>query len=66
MPKLKTKKAISKRMKLTKTGKVKRYKSGRRHLMACKSGNRRRKMRRPLMINDNQLKMVVQLLSPGR
>lgn len=66
MPKLKTKKAVKKRMKFTKTGKVKRYKAGRRHLMTSKNGNKKRKMRRSALVQKNQLKMIAQLLAPSR
>jgi large subunit ribosomal protein L35 len=38
----KTHKGLSKRVRITKTGKVKRGQPGRRHLMATKSGNKRR------------------------
>lgn len=66
MPKLKTKKSIQKRFKLTKSGKIKRYKAGRRHLMASKSGKQKRRLRKPGLVEKNQLKMYAQLLSPGR
>lgn len=45
MPKQKTCKAAKKRMKLTATGKVKRYKAGRRHLLSGRSRKRKRNMR---------------------
>jgi len=66
MPKLKTKKALKKRLKLTKTGKIKRYRPGRRHLMSCKSGNRVRKLRRPALVSSCETRKYTQLLSPGR
>lgn len=66
MPKLKTKKAVKKRMKFTKTGKIKRYKAGRRHLMTSKNGNKKRKMRRSALVHKNQMKMIAQLLAPSR
>jgi large subunit ribosomal protein L35 len=66
MPKLKTKKSIKKRMRFTKTGKIKRYKAGRRHLMSGKSGNKRRHLRKSGLVAGNQLKMVSQLLAPSR
>ena len=66
MPKLKTKKSIKKRMKLTKNGKVRRFKAGRRHLMTSKNGNKKRKMRRAAMMDQNQTKVYSQLLAPGR
>ena len=45
MPKLKTKKSIKKRMKITKSGKVKRRKPGSRHYKAGKSGSTKRNLR---------------------
>jgi large subunit ribosomal protein L35 len=45
MPKLKTRKSISKRMKLTKSGKVKRGKPSSRHYKAGKSGGTKRRLR---------------------
>ena len=45
MPKLKTKKSVAKRMKITKTGKVKRRKPGGRHYKAHKNGSTRRNVR---------------------
>jgi large subunit ribosomal protein L35 len=46
MPKHKTHKATRKRYKVTRSGKVKRGRPGRRHLLSVKSASRRRKMRR--------------------
>jgi len=45
MPKLKTKRAVLKRMRLTKTGKVKRRKAFHGHLLSGKSAKRRRNLR---------------------
>jgi large subunit ribosomal protein L35 len=45
MPKLKTRKSIAKRVKRTASGKYMFSKPGRRHLMTCKSGKRKRHMR---------------------
>ena len=44
MPKQKTSKSLAKRVKVTKTGKVKRRKSGKGHLLTGKNANRRRKL----------------------
>jgi large subunit ribosomal protein L35 len=66
MPKLKTKKAVSKRMKFTKSGKIKRFKAGRRHLMTSKNGNKKRKMRRAAIIPKCQAKVLSQLLAPSK
>ncbi|MBC8404656.1 MAG: 50S ribosomal protein L35 [Planctomycetes bacterium] len=45
MPKQKTKKAVAGRIKLTKTGKVKRGHQMTRHLLSSKSSKRRRRLR---------------------
>ena len=50
MPKLKTKKGVSKRMQLTKTGKVKRRKAFHGHLLSAKSAKRRRNLRQPTIL----------------
>lgn len=46
MPKLKTHKLLTKRIRLSKNGKLKFKKPGLRHLMSSKSGNQRRHKRR--------------------
>ncbi len=49
MPKLKTKKAIKKRFRVTKNGKIIGNRANRRHLMTDKTPKKRRKLRRPLI-----------------
>jgi len=46
MSKLKTKKALVKRVKITKKGKILRSKSGRRHLLSGKSKKRKRGLKK--------------------
>lgn len=46
MPKMKTRKAVSKRIKVTATGKLMRHKPGTSHLMSSKNAKRRRGLRR--------------------
>ena len=46
MPKLKTNKSAKKRFRLTKTGKLKRGRPGRRHLLSVKTTKRKRHLRR--------------------
>jgi len=46
MPKLKTKKAVKKRFKITGRGKVLYHHAGRRHLLGDKGAARKRKLRR--------------------
>lgn len=45
MPKQKTNKSAAKRFKVTKNGKVRRFKAGRRHLMSVKPGKKKRHLR---------------------
>ena len=45
--KQKTRKAVSKRFSLTGTGKLKRSKQGKRHLLQCKNRKRKRQLRKP-------------------
>ena len=46
MPKQKTNKSAKKRFRVTKTGKVKRGRPGRRHLLSVKTTRRKRHLRR--------------------
>ncbi len=66
MPKLKTKKSVQKRMKITKTGKVKRRKPFGRHYKAHKSGDRRRRVRGADLCVGKIAKNMKILLAPGR
>ena len=50
MPKQKTKKAIAKRMKVTKTGKVLRRHEATGHLLSAKSAKRRRRLRQSTVV----------------
>jgi len=65
MPKLKTKKSISKRMKITKNGKVKRRKPFGRHYKAGKSGDRRRKVRSSALCVGKVAKNMKRLIAPS-
>jgi len=58
MPKLKTRKSLSKRVKITKKKKVKGSKAGRRHLLSCKKTKRKRKMRHRGLVSATEKKMV--------
>jgi len=46
MPKLKTSKSVKKRIRITKSGKIKHWKSGRRHLLGGKASKRKRRLGR--------------------
>jgi len=58
MPKMKTKKAVAKRFKKTATGKVKRAKVGRRHLLGHKSRSRKRGLRKPAIVPPSFEKQI--------
>ena len=51
MPKLKTRKSVAKRVKITKKKKALRSKAGRRHLLSAKSKKRKRKLRRKVKVS---------------
>jgi len=51
MPKLKTNKAVSKRFRITATGKLKRFHSGHGHFLEKKSSKRKRRLRKPTLVD---------------
>lgn len=58
MPKLKTKKALAKRVKITKKKKMLRSKCGRRHLLSSKSKKRKRVLRKRAKVSSAQSKLI--------
>ena len=60
--KLKTNKAVRKRFKKTGTGKIKRSKQGRRHLLTDKSGKKKRSLRGSVIMSDTDVKRLKRLL----
>ena len=56
MPKQKTHKGLSKRVKITASGKVKHKRSFGGHLMSSKNAKRRRKIASPTTMNDTMAK----------
>ena len=65
MPKLKTNKGARKRLKITKNGKLMRYKPGKRHILTSKSSKRKRKMRRCIQVLGMEAKITKKLLPYG-
>ncbi len=65
MPKLKTRRSIAKRFRWTATGKIRRTKAGRRHLLTGKSRNQKRRLRRPDLVSPVEEKLVKRLLPYG-
>jgi large subunit ribosomal protein L35 len=54
----KTKKAVAKRFKITGTGKILRAHASRRHLLACKSAKRKRKLGKAGLVDKTDMKRV--------
>lgn len=63
MPKIKTKKGLAKRFRLTKKGKLKRQRAGRGHLLAKKSRKRKRQLRKAGLVSASDKKAIKMLLS---
>ena len=61
MPKMKTKKAASKRFRKTANG-FKRGQSHRRHILTKKPSKRKRQLRREMQVNETDMNRVKQLL----
>ncbi len=62
MPKMKTRKAVAAKFKVTATGKLLRRQPGKRHLNTNKSPKRKRQLSRPALVADGQLKMFKLLM----
>lgn len=62
MPKLKTHRGAAKRFSLTKSGKVKRSKAYKRHILTKKSTKRLRGLRKTAYISDVEAKKIRKLL----
>ena len=62
MPKLKTKKAAAKRFKVTGTGKLKRAKANKQHILGKKSTKRKRNLRKSALVDKTNLKQMRKVL----
>ncbi len=62
MPKLKTKKALSKRIKVTKKKKMLRSKAGRRHLLSGKTRKRKRGLKKKTKVSSAGAKLMKKAL----
>ena len=62
MPKMKTRKAIAARFKLTGSGKLKRTRPGRRHILTKKTSKRKRQLARPGLIHETILHTYKRLM----
>jgi len=62
MPKMKTRKAVLARFKVTGKGKLKRRRPGRRHLLTGKAAKRKRRLRKTTLVGKGQVKMYSRLM----
>lgn len=66
MPKLKTKKGVAKRFKLTKKGKIKYRSGGKGHLMSSKKAARLRRLRKKSLLEaGKEIKYLKKMLPYG-
>jgi large subunit ribosomal protein L35 len=63
MPKMKTKKAATKRFKMSATGKVLQSQGGKSHLNACKSRKRKRNLRGMCVLSEADQPRIKRMLS---
>ena len=64
MPKMKTNRGAAKRMRRTGTGKIKRMRAYKSHILTKKSQKRKRRLRKPTLAAKAEMKRVGRLL-PG-
>jgi large subunit ribosomal protein L35 len=62
MPKLKTKKAVAKRFKVTGTGKLTYHKCNKQHILGKKSPKRKRKLRKAAVVDATNVKQIKRML----
>ncbi len=65
MPKLKTSKSVQKRMRFTKTGKIKHFKAGKSHLLTLKRSKRKRLLGKPGYVSKGEEHSIRKLLPYG-
>ncbi len=62
MPKIKTHRGAAKRFSLTKSGKIKRAKAYKRHILNKKSTKRKRNLRQGTFVDATEVKNIKQLI----
>jgi len=65
MPKLKTNRSAAKRFRFTASGKIRRYKACKSHLLTKKTRRRKRRLRRPDILDQSNMKEVRRLIPYG-
>ncbi len=62
MPKMKSDSGAKKRFKITGTGKIKRKKAFKSHILTSKSPKRKRNLRKSTLVSESETKRITQLL----
>jgi len=62
MPKMKSKGAVKKRFRVTKSGKVKCSRPGRGHMHASKNGKQRRTLREPIVFEGTWARLMKKMM----
>jgi large subunit ribosomal protein L35 len=65
MPKIKTKKAVKKRFRFTKKGKIKRSRAFKSHILTKKSRKRKRALRRGGIVSSSEARTIKRLMPYG-
>ncbi len=65
MPKMKTKRSAAKRFRFTGSGKVRRYRAFKSHILTKKTRKRKRNLRKPALVAPEDVKRTKRLLPYG-
>ena len=65
MPKLKTNRSVKKRLRITKSGKVRRFRPYKRHLLTGKRAKRKRLLAKSCLVSKCETKTMLRLLPYG-
>lgn len=65
MPKIKTKRAAAKRFKVTASGKIKRGKANKRHILTKKTRSRKNKLKKTAYVHASDVVLVQRCLPNG-
>lgn len=66
MPKMKTNRSAAKRFRKTGTGRYRRFRSGKSHILTKKSPKRKRRLRQPTLVSRSDHQRVRRMLGGGR
>ena len=65
MPKMKSNRSAAKRFRVTGTGKLRRRKQGKGHMLTCKTRKRKRNLRQSAMVSSSDSRRVKRILGIG-